>query len=115
VRDALLELVLFFGPAIAVALAGSVVAHREARSRAIPIREPILGVLGAILRWGLVLCGALAATVIALKVAAAHDQAPLALLAAPWAFALGGAIGLWRWAFTRAARVRSGSEPGGSE
>ncbi len=114
-RDALLELVLFFGPAIAVALAGSVVAHREARSRAIPIREPILGVLGAILRWGLVLCGALAATVIALKVAAAHDQAPLALLAAPWAFALGGAIGLWRWAFTRAARVRSGSEPGGSE
>ena len=114
-RTAALELVLFLGPAIAVALAGAMFAHREARSRAIPIREAILGVLGAILRWGFILCGALAATVIALKVAAAHDQAPLALLAAPWAFALGGAIGLWRWALTRVARVRSGSEPGGGE
>jgi hypothetical protein len=115
VRATLLELVLFLGPAIAVALAGTVFAHREARSRAIPIREPILGVLGAILRWGLILCGVLAATVIALKVAAANDQAPLALLAAPWAFALGGVIGLWRWASTRAAHARSGSEPGGGE
>jgi hypothetical protein len=115
VRATLLELVLFLGPAIAVALAGTVFAHREARSRAISIREPILGVLGAILRWGLILCGVLAATVIALKVAAANDQAPLALLAAPWAFALGGVIGLWRWASTRAAHARSGSEPGGGE
>ena len=114
-RAQLLELVLFLGPAIAVALAGVVFAHREARSRAIPIRDAILGVLGAILRWGLILCGVLAAAVIALKVAAAHDQAPLALLAAPWAFALGGAIGLWRWASTRLARVRSGSEPDGGE
>ena len=100
---------LFLGPAIAVALAGAVFAHREARSRAIPIREPILSALGAILRWGLILCGVLAATVIALKVAAANDQAPLALLAAPWAFAFGGAIGLWRWALARVARVRSGA------
>lgn len=115
-RATLLELVLFLGPALAVALAGAVFAHREARSRAIPIRAPILGVLGAILRWGLILCGVLvAATVIALKVAAAHDQAPLALLAAPWAFALGGAIGLWRWAFTRVAHARSGSEPDGGD
>jgi hypothetical protein len=105
---AFLELVLFLGPAIAVALAGAVLAHREARARAIPIREPILGVLGAILRWGLILCGVLAATVIALKVAAAHDQAPLALLAAPWTFALGGMFGLWRWR-ALAARVRSGA------
>jgi hypothetical protein len=65
-------------------------------------------VLGAILRWGLILCGVLAATVIALKVAAAHDQAPLALLAAPWTFALGGMFGLWRWR-ALAARVRSGA------
>jgi hypothetical protein len=115
VRAQLLELVLFLGPAIAVALAGAVFAHRDARSRSIPIREPILGVLGAILRWGLILCGALVATVIALKVAAAHDQAPLALLAAPWAFAFGGAIGLWRWAFTRMAQAGSGSSPGGGE
>ena len=114
-RAHLLELVLFLGPALAVALAGTVFAHREARSRAIPIREPMLGVLGAILRWGLILCGALAATVIGLKVAAAHDQAPLALLAAPWAFAFGGVIGLWRWAFARAAHARSGSEPGGGD
>ena len=114
-RAHLLELVLFLGPALAVALAGTVFAHREARSRAIPIREPMLGVLGAILRWGLILCGALAATVIGLKVAAAHDQAPLALLAAPWAFAFGGVIGLWRWAFTRVAHARSGSEPGGGD
>ena len=114
-RATLLELVLFLGPAIAVALAGAVLAHRDARSRAIPIREPIFGVLGAILRWGLILCGVLAATVIALKVAAAQDQAPLALLAAPWAFAFGGAIGLWRWAFTRVARARSGAEPGGGD
>jgi hypothetical protein len=115
VRAHLLELVLLLGPAIAVALARTGFAHREARSRAIPIREPMLGVLGAILRWGLILCGALAATVIALKVAAAHDQAPLALLAAPWAFAFGGVIGLWRWAFTRVAHARSGSEPGGGD
>ena len=114
-RAQLLELVLFLGPAIAVALAGVVFAHREARSRAIPIRDAILGVLGAILRWGFILCGALAATVIALKVAAAQEQAPLALLAAPWAFAFGGAIGLWRWAFTRVAHARSGSEPSGGD
>jgi hypothetical protein len=115
VRATVLELVLFLGPAIAVALAGAVFAHREARSRAIPMGEAILGVLGAILRWGLILCGVLAATVIALKVAAAHDEAPLALLAAPWAFAFGGAIGLGRWVFTRVARARSGAEPGGSD
>ena len=107
-RADLFELVLFLGPAIAVALAGAVFAHREARARAIPIREPILGVLGAILRWGLILCGVLAATVIALKVAAAHEQAPLALLAAPWTFALGGAFGLLRWR-ALAARMRSGA------
>lgn len=107
-HPAFLELVLFLGPAIAVALAGAVFAHREARAGAVPVRAAILGALGAILRWGLVLCGVLAATVFALKVAAAHDQAPLALLAAPWTFALGGALGLWRWR-ARAARARSGA------
>ena len=103
-----LELVLLLGPAIAVALAGAVFAHREARARAIPVREPILGALGAILRWGLILSGVLAAAVMALKIAAAHDQAPLALLAAPWTFALGGTFGLLRWR-ALAARVRSGA------
>lgn len=114
-RATLLELVLFLGPAIAVALAGTVFAHREARRRAAPRRELLLGVLGAILRWGLIGCGALAAGVIALTVAAASDQAPLALLAAPWVFAFGGAFGLWRWAVSRTAQLRSGSNPGGGE
>jgi hypothetical protein len=108
VNAAFLELVLFLGPALAVALAGAICAHREARARAIPLREPILGALGAIVRGGLILCGVLAAAVIALKVAAAHDQAPLALLAAPWTFAIGGTFGLWRWR-ALAARVRSGA------
>jgi hypothetical protein len=108
VRDTLLELVLFLGPAIAVALAGAALAYREAHRRAAPRSGLVLGALGAILRWGLVGCGVLAAAVIALKVAAASDQAPLALLAAPWTFAAGGTFGLWRWR-ALAARMRSGA------
>jgi len=104
-RDAVLELVLFLGPAIAVALAGAVVAYREARRRHASRRELVVGALGAVLLWGLVGCGALAAGVIALKVAAANDQAPLALVAAPWMFALCGTFGLWRWRAT-------GAQPG---
>jgi hypothetical protein len=113
-RDTFLELVLFLGPAIAVALAGAAVAYREARRRGAPRRELVTGALGAILRWGFVGCGALAAGVIALKVAAANDQAPLALVAAPWMFAACGTFGLWRW---RAAAAQTGSAPtsGGGE
>jgi hypothetical protein len=106
-RGTLLELVLFLGPAIAVALAGAVLAYREARRRAAPRSELVLGALGAILRWGLIGCGALAAAVVALKVTAAADHAPFALLTAPWMFAAGGTFGLWRWR-SLAARVRSG-------
>ncbi len=107
-RDSYLEFVLFLGPAIAVALAGAVVAYREAHRRRAPRRELVAGALGAVLRWGLVGCGALAAGVIALKVAAANDQAPLALVAAPWMFAACGTFGLWRW---RAAAAQPGSAP----
>jgi len=113
-RDTVFELVLFLGPAIAVALAGAVVAYREARRRSAPKRELVAGALGAVLRSGVVGCGALAAAVIALKVAAATDQAPLALVAAPWMFAACGTFGLWRW---RAAAAQTGSAPtsGGRE
>jgi hypothetical protein len=111
-RGTLPELVLFFGPAIAVALAGAVFAYREARRRGAPGGELLLGALGAILRWGLIGCGVLVTAVIALKVGAANDQAPLALLVAPWIFAAGGTFGLWRWR-VRAAHVGSGAPPGG--
>ena len=107
-RDTVLEFVLFLGPAIAVALAGAAVAYREARRRGAPQRELVTGALGAVLLWGFVGCGALAAGVIALKVAAANDQAPLALVAAPWMFAACGTFGLWRW---RAAAAQPGSAP----
>ena len=100
--------------AIAVALAGAVLAYREARRRSAPHRELLFGALGAILRWGLIGCGALAAAVIALKVAGANDQAPLALLGAPWIFALCGTFGLWRWR-ALAAQVKSGLRPGSRE
>jgi len=96
-RDIVLESVLFLGPAIAVAIAGTAVAYREAQRRHASHRELIAGALGAVLLWGFVGCGALAAGVIALKVAAANDQAPLALVAAPWMFAACGTFGLWRW------------------
>lgn len=111
-RDTFLALVLFLGPAIAVALAGAVVAYREAHRRRVPRHELVAGALGAVLRWGFVGCGALAAGVIALKVTAASDQAPLALVAAPWMFAACGSFGLWRW---RAAAAQPGSalESGG--
>jgi hypothetical protein len=112
--DVLLEAVLFLGPAIAVALAGATLAYREARRRRARSRGLIVGALGAVLRWGLVGCGALAAAVIALKIAAANDQAPLALVAAPWTFAACGLLGLWRWR-ALAARVGSALEPGGGE
>ena len=113
-RDTVFELVLFLGPAIAVALAGAVVAYREARRRRAPKRKLVAGALGAVLRSGVVGCGALAAAVIALKVAAANDQAPLALVAAPWMFAACGTFGLWRW---RAAATQPGSafKPGGGD
>jgi len=106
------ELVLFLGPAIAVALAGAAFAYREARRRGAAGGELLLGALGAVLRWGLIGCGVLAAAVIALKVGAANDQAPLALLVAPWIFALGGTFGLWRWR-ALAARVRTGAAADG--
>src|SRR5262245_38866872 len=105
-RDVLVEAFLFLGPAIAAALAGAAVAYREARRGRAPLRELVVGALGAILRWGLVGCGALAAAVITLKTAAANDQAPLALVAAPWMFAACGMLGLWRWR-ALAARARS--------
>lgn len=105
-REGLLEAVVFLGPAIAVALAGVAFAHREARRRRAPLRGFVVGALGAILLWGLVGCGAFAAAVIALKMVTANDQAPLALVAAPWMFAVCGMLGLWRW---RALAARSGS------
>ena len=113
-RGTLLELVLFLGPAIAVALAGAALAYREAHRRGAPRSELVVGALGAILRWGLIGCGVLAAAVIALKVGAANDRAPLALLWAPWMFAAGGMFGLWRWR-ALAAQVKSGRRPGGDE
>ncbi len=113
-RDSLLELVLLLGPAIAVALAGTALACRVGRTRAAPRRRLVLGALGAILRWGLVGCGTLVAAVFALNATASNDQAPLALLAAPWVFALAGVFGLWRW---RALQPQSSSalNPGGGE
>jgi len=96
-RGTLFEVVLAFGPGIAVAITGAVLAYREARRRGAPRAELVAGAVGAVLRGGLIACGVLAAAVIALKVAAASDHAPFALLAAPWMFAAGGTFGLWRW------------------
>ncbi len=114
-RDTLVEFLLLLGPAIAVTLAGTVLAYREAHRRRAPRGELVMSALGAVLRWGLLGCGALAAAAIALKVAGANDQAPLALLATPWVFALGGTFGLWRWLVVRTARVKSGMKPGVGE
>ncbi len=114
-RDTIVELLLLLGPVIAVSLAGMALAYREARRRRAPRGELVIGALGAVLRWGLLGCGALAAAVIALKVAGANDQAPLALLGTPWVFALGGTFGLWRWLAVRTARVKSGLKPGVGE
>lgn len=113
-RDALLEFVLLLGPAIAVALAGAVLAYRVGRTRATPRRRLVFGALGAILRWGLVGCGTLVAVVFALNATVSNNQAPLALLAAPWVFALAGTFGLWRW---RALQPQTSSalNPGGGE
>jgi hypothetical protein len=113
-REVLLDLVLFLGPALAVALAGTAIALRAGRAAAGRRRELVLGALGAILRWGLVACGALVAAVIALKVGAGDDQAPLALIAAPWTFAFAGTLGLWRWR-AAAAQTSSALNPGGGE
>jgi hypothetical protein len=96
-RGTFFELALVLGPGVAVAIAGAVLAYREARRRGAPRGQLVASALGAVLRGGLVCCGVLAAAVIALKVAAASDHAPFALLAAPWIFAAGGTFGLLRW------------------
>jgi hypothetical protein len=101
-RGTLFQLVLVLGPGIAVAITGAVLAYREARRRGAPRAELVTGAVVAVLRGGFISCGVLAAAVIALKVAAASDHAPFALLAAPWLFAAGGTFGLWRWRAERA-------------
>jgi hypothetical protein len=96
-RGTLFELVLVLGPGIAVAVVAAVFAYREARRRGAPRGELVAGAVVAVLRGGFIACGVLVAAVIALKVGAASDHAPFALLAAPWLFAAGGTFGLWRW------------------
>jgi hypothetical protein len=76
------------------------------------MRELDVGEHGEIQRWGLVGGGMHAAAGFGLKVAAANDEAPLALVAAPWMFAACGVLGLWRWR-ALAARVGSALKSGG--
>jgi hypothetical protein len=113
-RGTLLELTLVLGPGIAVAIAGAVLAYREARRRGASRGGLVAGAVGAVLRGGFICCGVLAAAVIALKVVAASDHAPFALLAAPWMFAAGGTFGLLRWRALR-SQTSSALNPGGGE